>query len=80
MPEPKNYKISFIHQGQEREIYLTSMDCHDAYKWRYIADSLGISYCSSDGRVMLSHAIKNLVEAKGVSQVVVQTMPESSDH
>jgi len=80
MPELKNYKISFIHQGHEKVIYLTSVDCHDAYKWRYIADSLGINYCSPDGRFMLSHAIKNLVEAKGVSKVVVQTLSETVSH
>jgi hypothetical protein len=74
MPALTNYKISFTQHGVEQTLYISADDCGEAHKWRYVADSLGIVYRSDPGNVMLSHAIRNLVEAKGVSEVVVQAV------
>lgn len=74
MPALTNYKISFTQQGLEQTLYITAEHCCEAHKWRYVADSLGIVYRSDPGNVMLSHAIRNLVEAKGVSKVVVEAV------
>ncbi|MFS2158863.1 hypothetical protein ACCD10_16095 [Pseudomonas sp. Pseusp122] len=74
MPALTNYKISFTQHGFEQTLYISAEDCGEAHKWRYVADSLGILYRSDDGSCMLSHAIRNLVEARGVSEVRVQAL------
>jgi len=80
MSDLTNYKISFTHQGLEKTLYISAKNCCEAHKWRYIADSLGVTYRHYDGHLMLSHTIRNLVEEKGVSEVKLQVMATPVGH
>jgi nucleoside 2-deoxyribosyltransferase len=74
MTTASKYEIGYLYRGQMNVFYVFTNDWHDADVWKHLAERLGLRYCSSDGYVMLSHAIKKMVEANGVSDVQVETL------
>jgi hypothetical protein len=74
MPDLNNFKICFLHRGHINFVYVVTKNLHEADIWKHIADRLGLFYCNSEGHTMLSHAVKKMVEANGVTEVLVEKL------
>lgn len=68
----KSFKINFLHCGHANAVYIVASSLHEADVWKHVADRLGLFYCNSEGYTMLSHSIKKMVEANGVTCVEVE--------
>lgn len=72
MPDLSNFKISFLYHGHISFVHVVASTLHEADVWKHLADRLGVFYCDPEGYAMLSHAIKKLVEANGVTDIMVE--------
>ncbi|WP_095108401.1 hypothetical protein [Pseudomonas sp. Irchel 3E20] len=74
MPRFTDFKISYTYCGQQCTLNIAAPEMHEADAWKYLADSLGLCYIDAQGYTMLCHAVRNMVEAHGVSDVQVQAL------
>lgn len=66
MPDLNNFKISFLYHGHISFVHVVASTLHEADAWKHLADR------DPEGYAMLSHAIKKLVEANGVTDIMVE--------